>query len=67
MILRYQRIHQWILKKSTSSIMGADSEGDEGLELSEDLESSEEEEDYKDNVDGGLVSGVALLLQVLLC
>jgi hypothetical protein len=45
MILSCQRIHQRILKKSASSIMGADSEGDEGLELSEDTEDSEEGED----------------------
>jgi hypothetical protein len=45
MILRCQRIHQRILKKSASSIMGADSEGDEGLSLSEDSEDSEEGKD----------------------
>jgi len=42
MILRCQQIHKRILKKSASCIMGADSEGDVGLELSEDLEDSEE-------------------------
>jgi hypothetical protein len=45
MILRCQQIHQRILKKSASSIMGADLEGDEGLSLSEDSEDSEEGED----------------------
>jgi len=40
-----QRIHQRILKKSASSIMGADLEGDERLELSKDSEDSEEGED----------------------
>jgi tellurite resistance protein len=45
MILRCQWIHQRILKKSASSIMGADSEGDEGLSLSEDSEDSEEGKD----------------------
>jgi len=36
MTLRCQRIQEWFLKKSASSIMCADSEGDKGLELSED-------------------------------
>jgi hypothetical protein len=45
MILRCQQIHQRILKKLASSIMGADLEGDDGLELSEDSEDSEEGED----------------------
>jgi len=36
MTLRCQRIQEWILKKSASSIMCADSEGGKGLELSED-------------------------------
>jgi hypothetical protein len=65
MILRCQRIHQRILKKSASSIMDADSEGDEGLELSEDSDSGEE---------GGVMRTMwmvdwwmALLLRVLLC
>jgi hypothetical protein len=65
MILRCQRIHQRILKKSASSIMDADSEGDEGLELSEDSDSGEE---------GGIMRTMwmvdwwmALLLWVLLC
>jgi hypothetical protein len=66
MILRCQWIHQWILKKSASSIMGADSEGDKGLELSEDSESGEEEEDCEDNVDGELVSGITVAGAVLL-
>ena len=41
-------------------------EGDEGLELSEDSESGEEEEDCEDNVDGGLVSGITVAGAVLL-
>jgi hypothetical protein len=45
MILRCQRIHKWILKKSSSCIMGADLEGDKGLDLSEGSEVSEEGED----------------------
>jgi hypothetical protein len=40
MILRCQQIHEWILKKSVSCIMGADLEGDEGLEVSNDWEDS---------------------------
>ena len=52
MILRCQQIHKRILKKSASCIMGADSEGDVGLELSEDLEDSEE---GKDEVNGDLL------------
>jgi hypothetical protein len=66
MILRCQQIHQQILKKSASSIMGADSEGDKGLELSEDSESGGEEEDYEDNADGGLVDGVTVAGAALL-
>jgi hypothetical protein len=62
MMLRCQQI----LKKSASSIMGADLQGDKGLELSEDSESGEEEENYKDNVDGGLVDGVAVVGAALL-
>jgi hypothetical protein len=70
MILRCQRIHQRILKKSASSIMGADSEGDEGLSLSEDSEDSELGEDEEeasgdllgdgvgDAVAGGLTAGL---------
>jgi hypothetical protein len=37
MIPRCQQIQQRFLKKSASSIMGADSEGEAGLDLSEDL------------------------------
>jgi hypothetical protein len=45
MILRCQRIHERILKKSASCIMGAGLEGDKELEVSEDSEDSEEGED----------------------
>jgi hypothetical protein len=60
MILRCQRIHQRILKKSASSIMGADSEGDEGLELSEDSEDSEEGEDDEEASGDLLRDGVGV-------
>jgi len=67
MILRCQRIHQRIVKKSASSIMGADSEGDDGLELSEDSEDSEEGEDEEEASgdllgDGGGVAVVGGLM-----
>jgi hypothetical protein len=39
MILRCQRIQEWLLKKSAFCIMGADLEGDEGRELSGDSSS----------------------------
>jgi len=45
--------------------MGADSEGDEGLDLSEDPEDSEEEE-YRDDVAVNLVDGVAVVGAALL-
>jgi len=48
MILRCQQIHQRILKKSASSIMGADLEGGDGLSLSEDSESGDEGEDEEE-------------------
>jgi len=65
MILRCQWIQERILKKSASSVMGADSEGDEGLDLSEDPEDSEEEE-YRDDVAVNLVDGVAVVGAALL-
>jgi len=55
MTLRCQRIQEWILKKSASSIMCAASEGDKGLELSEDsslaLASNGDDDDAVDAVD----------------
>jgi len=60
MILRCQRIHQRILKKSASSIMGADSEGDEGLSLSEDSESGEKGEDEEEASGDLLRDGVGV-------
>jgi hypothetical protein len=60
MILRCQRIQQRILKKSASSIMGADSEGDEGLELSEHSEDSELGEDEEEESEDLLGDGVGV-------
>jgi hypothetical protein len=62
MILRCQRIHQRILKKSASSIMGADSEGDEGLSLSEDSEDSELGEDEEEASGDLLGDGVGVAI-----
>jgi hypothetical protein len=42
MILRYQQIQQQIHAKMSSAIVGVDSEGDEGLSMSEDDEEEEE-------------------------
>ena len=64
MILRFQWIQEWILKKSESSIMGADLEGDTGLDLSEDSSKSKGEDEEIDDVvmaDGLLVVADGIL------
>jgi hypothetical protein len=43
MILGCQRIYQRILAKTSYSLMGMDSGGDEGLELDEEAEEADEE------------------------
>jgi hypothetical protein len=63
MILRCQWIHKQILKKSVSCIMGADLEGDKGLEVYKDWEDSEEGEDDNE-INGDLLGdgdGVAVM------
>jgi hypothetical protein len=54
MILRCQRIHQKILERNAAAVMGADSGGDDGLDVSSE---SEEEESEEEEVGGNEVGG----------
>ncbi len=54
MILRCQRIHQKILNRNAAAVMGADSGGDDGLDVSSESDEGEsEEEEVGGNETGG--------------
>jgi hypothetical protein len=54
MILRCQRIHQKILNRNAAAVMGADSGGDDGLDVSSE---SDEEESEEEEVGGNETGG----------